>query len=293
MAKRTKDTLEFLSVLAGEPIQPITDLPPDRLLDLPLTDITPSAYQARKKIDPGELAELAETIREHGILQPILVRPLQSGYELVAGERRWRAAQLAGITSVPALVREVRDDQAAILGLVENLQRSNLNPIEEAEGYQTLIAQGLGQKEIGTAVGKSVSAISRSLGLLELADPIVDSLREGHLEYAHGRALLSLSRKEQIRLGQLAIRRAWSSRQLEAVARKYKEQDANQRRGRRLRSEDPDMKSLCEHISQHLGARIEFRNNKTGGGQMVIHYNSADECNGILKKLNLIDLDDD
>ncbi|MEE4380334.1 MAG: ParB/RepB/Spo0J family partition protein [Candidatus Competibacteraceae bacterium] len=293
MAKRTRDTLDFLGVLAGETAQPLTDLPRDRLVELPLTTITPSIHQARKKIDPGELAELAETIREHGVLQPILVRPLESGYELVAGERRWRAAQLAGISSVPAVVREVEDEQAAILGLVENLQRSNLNPIEEAEGYQTLISQGLAQKDIGTAVGKSISAVSRSLGLLELAEPIVDALREGQLEYAHGRALLSLSKKEQIRLGQLAIRRAWSSRQLEIAARKYKEQGSDTQRGRRLKVEDPDIAKLCGRISRHLGARVEFRSKKAGGGQFVVHYNSVDECNGILEKLNLVDLADD
>jgi ParB family chromosome partitioning protein len=204
-----------------------------------------------------------------------------------------RAAQLAGIATVPALVREVKDNQAAILGLVENLQRSNLNPVEEAEGYQTLISQGLGQKEIGMAVGKSVSAISRTLGLLELAEPIVDALREGQLEYAHGRTLLSLSKKEQIRLGQLAIRRSWSSRQLEMAARKYKEQGGESQRGRPLKAKDPDISRLCESISRHLGTRVEFRSKKTGGGQFIIYYHSDAECNGILEKLNLIDLVDD
>ena len=294
MAKRPRDTRDYLAVLAGETATPLSPLPAGPFLDLPLTDIRPSPWQARKLFDPGQLAELADTIREHGVLQPVLVRPGPEGYELIAGERRWRAAQLAGIETIPALVRDVGDEQAATLGLVENLQRSDLNPIEEAEGYRTLIDRGLSQQTIGVAVGKSVSTVSRSLGMLDLADPVKDALRDGQLSHAHGRVLLSLPKAEQARLAQLAIRRAWNSRQIEQAARKLKQRiDDDTRRGRRARREDPDIAALSERISGHLGAKVEFRNHPTGSGQFVIHYASADECNGILMKLNLLDLASD
>ena len=291
MAKRSRDTLDYLAVLAGETAAPLSPLPAGPFLDLPLTDISPSPWQARKHFDPGQLAELADTIREHGVLQPVLVRPGPDGYELIAGERRWRAAQLAGVETIPALIRDVGDEQAATLGLVENLQRSDLNPIEEAEGYQTLIDRGLTQQTISAAVGKSASAVSRSLGMLDLADSVKDALRDGQLNYAQGRVLLPLPKTEQARLAQLAIRRAWNSRQIEQAARKLKQRiDDDTRRGRRLRREDPDIAALSERISNHLGARVEFRNHPSGLGQFVVHYASAEECNGILAKLNLLDL---
>lgn len=266
--------------------------------DLPIEKLIPRQNQPRRTTDPTELEQMAATIRALGIIQPIVVRPLddQSGdrYQIVAGERRWRAAQLAGIETIPALVRDVGDEQAATLGLVENLQRSDLNPIEEAEGYRTLIDRGLSQQTIGVAVGKSVSTVSRSLGMLDLADPVKDALRDGQLSHAHGRVLLSLPKAEQARLAQLAIRRTWNSRQIEQAARKLKQRiDDDTRRGRRARREDPDIAALSERISGHLGAKVEFRNHPTGSGQFVIHYASADECNGILMKLNLLDLASD
>lgn len=294
MAKRSRDTLDYLAVLAGETAMPLSPLSAGPFLDLPLTDISPSPWQARKHFDPGQLAELADTIRKHGVLQPVLVRPGPNGYELIAGERRWRAAQLAGVETIPVLVRDVGDEQAATLGLVENLQRSDLNPIEEAEGYQTLIDRGLSQQAIGVAVGKSASAISRSLGMLELADSVKDALRDGQLNYAHGRVLLPLPKAEQARLAQQAIRRVWNSRQIEQAVRKLKQHiDDGAHRGRRLRREDPDIAALSERISSHLGARVEFRNHPSGLGQFVIHYASAEECNGILAKLNLFYLSTD
>lgn len=291
MAKRSRDTLDYLAVLAGETAEPLSSLPTGRLLDLPLTQVSPSPWQARKHFDSSQLAELADTIREHGVLQPILVRSGPGGYELIAGERRWRAAQLAGIETIPALVRNVSDEQAATLGLVENLQRSDLNPIEEAEGYQVLIDRGLSQQSIGSAVGKSVSAVSRSLGLLGLADPVKEAMRGGQLNYAQGRVLLSLSKSEQARLAQQAIQRSWSSRQLEQAARKRKQGlDQSARRGRRLTQQDPDIAALSDRISRHLGARVEFRNRLSGPGQFIVHYADAEECNGILAKLHLLDL---
>ncbi len=291
MAKRSRDTLDYLAVLAGETAAPLSPPSAGPFLDLPLTAIRPSPWQARKHFDPGQLAELADTIREHGVLQPVLVRPGPDGYELIAGERRWRAAQLAGVETIPTLVRDVGDEQAATLGLVENLQRSDLNPIEEAEGYQTLIDRGLSQQAISAAVGKSASAVSRSLGLLGLADSVQEALRGGELNYAHGRVLLPLPKTEQARLAQLAVRRTWNSRQIEQAARKLKQRlEDGARRGRRLMREDPDIFALSERISRHLGARVEFRNHSSGSGQFVIHYASAEECDGILAKLNLLDL---
>ena len=295
MVRRARDTLDFLAVLAEETSAAAVETRLDRLLELPLESITRGPHQMRKKFDATELAELADSIRTQGVLQPIVVRPQPSGsgYELIAGERRWRASQLAGLSTIPALIREVTDEQAATLSLVENLQRSDLNPIEEAEGYQNLIGRGLSQSTIGTAVGKSVAVISRMLGLLKLAEPVREALREGQLSYAHGRILLSLPPREQTRLAQLAIRRSWSSRQLEQAARHLKAEADADRRGRRLLREDPDLARLRERIACYLATRVEFKTRPTGAGQLIIHYNDASECNGILEKLNLLDLAED
>ena len=294
MGKRAKDTLDYLAVLADETITSLeVAAARGKLTELPLENIVRSPYQSRRNFDQAKLTELADTIREHGVLQPVIVRTKQSGYELVTGERRWRAAQLAGIAAIPAIVRDVDDDQAATLILVENLQRSDLNPIEEAEGYQTLMSRGLSQQAVATAVGKSVSAISRITGLLKLDESIKAWLRDGQLEYAHGRTLLSVPRAEQFRLAQMAVRRGWSSRQLEIAARKVKEKlEGDKRRGRRLRHEDPDVARLREQISHHLGTKIEFKTKAKGAGQLVIHYTNAADCNRILEELNLSDLSD-
>ncbi len=297
MAKRRKDTLDYLSALAGEPVvqleAEVEAKTRKNLSELPLESIVRSPYQSRQNFDQTKLIELANTIHEHGVLQPIVVRAKQSGYELIAGERRWRAAQLAGISTIPAIVRDVNDDQAATLILVENLQRSDLNPVEEAEGYQSLMERNLAQQDIATTVGKSVSAVSRILGLLKLDEQVKEWLRSGQLDYAHGRSLLSVPKSEQSRLAQMAIRREWSSRQLEAAARKVKEKiekEEDKRRGRRLVREDPDVARLRERISERLGAKIEFKTKAKGAGQFIIHYISADDCNRILEDLNLLDL---
>lgn len=293
MAKRAKNTLDYLSVLAEETATPLQAAAAYNIVELPLERIIRSPFQSRQNFDQAKLAELADTIREHGVLQPIVVRSKADGYELIAGERRWRAAQLAGITTIPALVREVNDDQAATLILVENLQRSDLNPIEEANGYQTLMERNLNQQDVANVVGKSISAISRSLGLLKLDETIKEWLRDGQLESAHGRILVSVPKLEQLRLAQLVIRRGWSSRQLDAVARKIKEKmDYDKRRGRRPTREDPDVARLRERISEHLGTKIEFKTKAKGAGQLVINYNSTDDCNRILEELNLFNLSD-
>lgn len=292
MAKRGKNTLDYLGVLAGETAASLSAVPAPTLVDIPLENITRSPFQSRQHFDQGELMKLADTIRAHGVLQPIVVRPQSAGYELIAGERRWRAAQLVGLTTIPAVIREVSDDQAATLLLVENLQRTDLNPIEEAEGYQTLIDRGLSQQAVGVAVGKSVSAISRTLGLLKLAGEVKELIRKGQLDYSHGRVLLSLHRADQLRLAQQAIRREWSSRQLEEAARRVKEQaDSGNRRGRQLVREDPNIVHLRDRIALHLRTRVEFRSNKTGTGSFIIHYSNAEECNRILEELKLIDLE--
>lgn len=295
MPKRAKDTLEFLAALAQETSAPLAEMGADQVLEVPLERISRSPHQMRRNFDAAQLGELAESIRAQGVLQPIVVRAqANGGYELIAGERRWRAAQLAGLAAIPALVRDVTDEQAAVLSLVENLQRADLNPMEEAEGYQALIERGLSQQALGSMVGKSPAVISRMLGLMQLAEPIKEALREGRLNYAQGRILLSLPLREQTRLAQLAIRRGWSSRQLEQAARQVKvDVAAGARRGRRLFQGDPDLARLRERIARHLATRVEFRFNPSGAGQLVIHYHDIAECNGILEKLHLLDLDED
>ncbi|MGH8705371.1 MAG: ParB/RepB/Spo0J family partition protein, partial [Burkholderiales bacterium] len=194
----------------------------DALATLPVGAIRPGKYQPRTKMDEQALAELAASIRAQGLMQPLLVRPLESGhYELIAGERRWRAAQMAGLDEVPALVREVPDEAALAMSLIENIQRENLNPIEEAAGLQRLVDEfGMTHEQVADAVGRSRSATTNLLRLLKLAQPVQGLVMQGALEMGHARALLALNDpREIIRLGRECSAAEWSVRDLEARVR--------------------------------------------------------------------------
>lgn len=265
------------------------------LHDLDLDQMRPGKYQPRRDMHRESLRELADSIKQEGVLQPISVRQLGAGasgtvrYEIIAGERRWRAAQLAGIEKIPAIVRNVDDEQAAAIALIENLQREDLNPHEEALGLQRLIDEfQLTHQEAATAVGKSRAAVSNLIRLLELAPEVQKLLADGSLSMGHARALLGLSgARSQASAAADVIARGLSVRQTEALVKKL--QAGGSARPAPAAAMSPDIRRLQDDLSGKLGAKVAIQHVATGKqkgkGKLVISYNSVDELDGILKHI--------
>jgi ParB family transcriptional regulator, chromosome partitioning protein len=259
------------------------DVPREALLTLPVARIRPGKYQPRTRMDQQALAELAASIRSQGMMQPLLVRPVdRDRYELIAGERRWRAAQMAGLEEVPALVREVPDDAALSMSLIENIQRENLNPMEEAAGVQRLIEEfRMTHEQAADAVGRSRSATTNLLRLLKLARPVQEMLLEGALEMGHARALLALDGARQIEIGNRVAAKGLSVRETEALVQKTLRGGG----ARRRKKADRDLARLEEEVSERLGTSVEIRPARKGAGKLVVHYSSLDHLSELLKKL--------
>jgi ParB family chromosome partitioning protein len=257
--------------------------PRDALLTLPVGRIRPGRYQPRTKMDQQALAELAASIRSQGLMQPLLERPVdRDRYELVAGERRWRAAQMAGLEEVPALVREIPDEAALAMSLIENIQRENLNPMEEAAGLQRLVDEfKMTHEQAADAVGRSRSATTNLLRLLKLARPVQEMLMEGALEMGHARALLALEGARQVELAKRVAAKGFSVREAEALVQKALRGGSEPRARRR----DRDLARLEEEVSERIGTTVEIRAGKKGGGKLVVHYSSLDQLDDLLKKL--------
>ena len=257
--------------------------PREALLTLPVARIRPGRYQPRTKMDQEALAELAGSIRARGLMQPLLVRPVdRDRYELIAGERRWRAAQMAGLEEVPALVREVPDEAALAMSLIENIQRENLNPMEEAAGVQRLVDEfRMTHEQAADAVGRSRSATTNLLRLLKLAKPVQEMLMEGALEMGHARALLALDAARQIEAGNRVAARALSVRDTEAMVQKMLRGPVQRRR----RKADRDLARLEEEVAERLGTTVEIRPARKGTGKLVLHYSSLEHLEELLKKL--------
>lgn len=253
---------------------------------LPVDQLFRGQYQPRRKFDDAALNELAASIKAQGVMQPVLVRPRpQGGYELVAGERRWRAAQIAGLQKIPALVRTLSDEQASAMALIENIQREDLNPLEEAQGLERLRADfDLTQQQIADAVGKSRVAVANLLRLLNLAPAVRTMLMEGQLEMGHARALLSLDTVDQERAAADVVSRGLSVRQIEALVRRLQNP---QPEPPERPSADPDTALLERHLTDQLGAPVSIRQEKNGKGQVVIRYNDLDELDGILARFKI------
>jgi ParB family chromosome partitioning protein len=244
--------------------------------------IRPGRYQPRTRMDEQALAELAQSIRAQGLLQPVVVRPVAGGYELIAGERRWRAAQMAGLAQVPAVVREVPDNAALVMALIENIQREDLNPMEEAAGVQRLIEEfKMTHEQAADAVGRSRSATSNLLRLLKLARPVQDLLMRGTLEMGHARALLALDAARQIELGTRIGAKRLSVRETEALVQRLLRAPAARRRKR----SDRDLARLEEELSERLGTTVEIRPARKGRGKLLVHYSSLDHLEQLLKRL--------
>ena len=256
----------------------------DLLRELPLDVISPGPYQPRSIFDIDRLEELAESIRHQGVIQPVVLR--ESGdnqYELIAGERRWRAAQMAGIKKIPAIVRDVPDEIAIAMALVENIQRENLNPIEEATALRRLVDEfQMTHQEAGDAVGRSRSAVSNLLRLLELSAEVRELVDARHLEMGHARALLTLEPSLQAQAAREVVNKELSVRETEKLVRRLKNPPV--RKPVRL---DPDVQHLQDRLSEKLCAKVKLQYNARGKGKMVITYNSADELEGILEQMGL------
>ncbi len=260
----------------------------DKLTTLDITQIRPGRYQPRRVMGEEELHELAESIRAQGLIQPVIVRELGlSDYELIAGERRWRACQLAGLTEIPAVIKAVNDEAALAMGIIENIQRADLNPVEEAQGYKRLVDEfGLTHENLAQAVGKSRSAISNSLRLLSLPEQIQQHINQGLLEMGHARALITLPVLAQLQLAEAAIREAWSVREMERQAQAW-QQNAPVSAQKALKAVDADVLRLQDAIADKLGLAVKIQANQQQKGKLVLHFNNAEEFQQMLNALNL------
>ena len=254
---------------------------------LPIERIQRGRFQPRRDFNPESLQELADSIGAQGVVQPVVVRPLPSGqYELIAGERRWRAAQLAGLHEIPAVVRDVPDQAAMAMGLIENIQRDDLNPLEEASALQRLLDEfGLTHQDVAEAVGKSRATVTNLLRLLELNEDVKAALEARQLEMGHARALLGLRGGAQSEAARLVVQKGLSVRETEALVRRLLERAEHPPAARPQVRLDPDIRRLQDNLCERLGARVEIRHAKSGKGQLVIAYGSLDELDGILDRI--------
>jgi ParB family chromosome partitioning protein len=246
--------------------------------------LQPGKYQPRTRMDPGSLEELAASIKAQGLIQPISVRPVSGGrFEIIAGERRWRAAQIAGLVEVPVLIRDIPDDAALAMSLIENIQREDLNPLEEAAGIQRLIDEfEMTHQQAADAVGRSRSAASNLLRLLQLAKPAQDMLMAGDIEMGHARALLPLSKGEQGRIAALVADKGYSVRETERMVARELNPPAKKSSERKP---DRDLVRLEEELSDRLGATVKISANRKGSGSLSIRFGSLDQLDGLLARL--------
>lgn len=265
------------------------DTPPessheDKLCRLAVEEIQRGKYQPRRDMDPQALEELANSIRMQGIIQPIIVRPAGNRYEIIAGERRWRAAQLAGLTEVPAIVRNVPDEAAIALALIENIQRENLNPIEEAIALQRLIDEfEMTHQQVAEAVGKSRATITNLLRLLSLPLSVKNMLERRTLEMGHARALITLPEALQVQAAELIAARGMSVRDAESLVRRMQNETGVPTSS--AKPIDPDIKRLQDNLSRRLRLRVGIQCNTKGRGKIVIHYRNLKELDDLLLQL--------
>ena len=257
------------------------------LAEIAIADIKPSPFQPRREFSAEALDELAASIQHHGVLQPVVVRALpQGGFELIAGERRWRAAQQAGLQTIPVVQRDVSDREASAFALIENIQRENLNVVEEALGLSRLRSEfELTQQELAEVVGKSRAAIANSLRLLNLGSVARDLLMTGQLNMGHARALLGLTGTEQDVVAQDVATKQLSVRQTEALVRKLSANSAKQKPS--VSDKDNDTVLLERRLSDHLGASVSITQRSHGRGEVLIKYGNLDELDGVLQRLHL------
>ncbi|TXH51369.1 MAG: ParB/RepB/Spo0J family partition protein [Cellvibrionales bacterium] len=285
-------TEAIAAAIAAAPTIAMADKTPKdgQLVKLPVEWLQRGKYQPRRDIDQEALQELANSIKAQGVMQPIVVRPVSNAekpaarYEIIAGERRWRATQLAGLDTIPAVVREVGDDAAIAMALIENIQRENLNPIEEAVALQRLKDQfELTHQEVADAVGKSRVTVTNLLRLMSLTDEVRRMLERGDLEMGHARALLGLAENAQRDAAKSVADKGLSVRQTEALVRNIQQQPEANKASKNVEPElNPDIRRLQTDLSEKIGVPVQVLHSNKGSGKLVLRYNSLDELDGIL-----------
>jgi ParB family chromosome partitioning protein len=259
----------------------------DALKQLPVDAIRPGRFQPRSVFDADKLEELASSIRAQGVVQPVVVREIGDGeYELIAGERRWRAAQLASLDRIPAVIRDVEDEAAVAMALIENIQREDLNPLEEASALRRLIDEfAMTHREAADAVGRSRAAVSNLLRLLELMQEVKDMVDGRLIEMGHARALLSLDMALQVKAAREVVQQKLTVRETEALVRRLQQSGKK----KAAKKSDPDILNLQNRLEERLCTRVQLQHQASGKGKLVIAYNNSDELEGILAHFKLAD----
>ncbi len=272
---------ELLSDLNASPAPSIENNNNSNLRTLPVDLIQPGRYQPRQVFDAESLQELADSIKAQGIIQPLIVRSIApQRYEIIAGERRWRAAQIAGLNDLPVIIRDMPDEAALAIALIENIQRENLNPIDEAQALQRLIDEfAMTHQQVAEAVGKSRSTVTNLIRLLSLNPDIQGRIQRQELEIGHAKVLLPLDYAQQIQIAELIAVKKLSVRETEKLAKKIQNKTLSKTTKHRL---DPDIARLQAELSDKLGAEVEIQHQSKGSGKLIIYYHSLDELEGIL-----------
>ena len=266
----------------------------EELARIPLDLLQKGRYQPRIDMRPETLQELADSIKAQGVVQPIVVRPLEPAgpagaqrYEIIAGERRWRAAQMAGLDRIPAVIRRVPDESAVAMSLIENIQRENLNPLEEARALEQLVGEfKMTHQAAAEAVGRSRVAVSNLLRLLELGDEVKELVEKRELEMGHARALLALqARKQQTEVARLVAKKGLSVRETEALVRRLTARSESTTGDGGRGVVDPNIRKLQDDLTDRLGAKVTLQHNARGSGKLIVSYHSLDELDGILERI--------
>ncbi|MDC3239644.1 ParB/RepB/Spo0J family partition protein [Gammaproteobacteria bacterium] len=291
MSDKRKSLGRGLDALLGQPGEAETKNQKQGLTEIPIEQIGPGPFQPRKQIDETQLNELAQSIKVQGVIQPIVVRERAIAdshtgvrFEIIAGERRWRATQIAGLENIPAVIRTIADSEAVAVALIENIQRENLNPLEEANAFQRLIIEyEMSHQEVANSVGRARASITNALRLLDLPSSVQELVNKKMLTMGHARALLSIEdRGMQLEVANLIVEKGLSVREAEGLVRKIVEK---KKPNQQKTTVDPDIQRLEKDLTNRLGARVSIKHKKTGSGTLSIKYSSSDELEGILSKI--------
>ncbi len=291
MSDKRKSLGRGLDALLGQPGEVETKNQKQGLTEIPIEQIGPGPFQPRKQIDESQLNELAQSIKVQGVIQPIVVRERAIAdshtgvrFEIIAGERRWRATQIAGLENIPAVIRTIADSEAVAVALIENIQRENLNPLEEANAFQRLIIEyEMSHQEVANSVGRARASITNALRLLDLPSSVQELVNKKMLTMGHARALLSIEdRGMQLEVANLIVEKGLSVREAEGLVRKIVEK---KKPNQQKTTVDPDIQRLEKDLTKRLGARVSIKHKKTGSGTLSIKYSSSDELEGILSKI--------
>ena len=291
MSDKRKSLGRGLDALLGQPGEVETKNQKQGLTEIPIEQIGPGPFQPRKQIDESQLNELAQSIKVQGVIQPIVVRERAIAdshtgvrFEIIAGERRWRATQIAGLENIPAVIRTIADSEAVAVALIENIQRENLNPLEEANAFQRLIIEyEMSHQEVANSVGRARASITNALRLLDLPSSVQELVNKKMLTMGHARAWLSIEdRGMQLEVANLIVEKGLSVREAEGLVRKIVEK---KKPNQQKTTVDPDIQRLEKDLTNRLGARVSIKHKKTGSGTLSIKYSSSDELEGILSKI--------